>query len=176
MVASSVIGVLAQRLVRRICDRCTIENSPTVEEMSFYAGLGGRQFNFRRGTGCAYCSHTGFRDRIGIFEMLMRKFLFLLFTPGRERSSRSCRELRSLETRPSRSRGFSAGPSQIAAPPRNSYATLCGKLPQPWHNESTCSSSLLGSCFSWPSNPRRLNRPNRLQSRPRNRLNPSNSR
>jgi type IV pilus assembly protein PilB len=69
MVASSVGGVLAQRLVRRICDRCSIENSPTVEEMSFYAGLGGRQFAFRRGTGCAYCSHTGFRDRIGIFEV-----------------------------------------------------------------------------------------------------------
>jgi type IV pilus assembly protein PilB len=70
MVASSVIGVLAQRLVRRLCDRCSIENTPPVEEMSFYASLGGRQFNFRRGTGCAYCSHTGFRDRIGIFEVL----------------------------------------------------------------------------------------------------------
>jgi len=70
MVASSVIGVIAQRLVRRICDRCSIENTPSIEEMSFYANLGGRQFNFRRGTGCAYCSHTGFRDRIGIFEVL----------------------------------------------------------------------------------------------------------
>ncbi len=70
LVASSVIGVLAQRLVRRLCDRCSIENTPPVEEMSFYASLGGRQFNFRRGTGCAYCSHTGFRDRIGIFEVL----------------------------------------------------------------------------------------------------------
>ncbi len=70
MVASSVIGVLAQRLVRRICQRCHVEYQPAPEEIEFYRALGGQRAAFRRGTGCVYCSHTGFHDRIGVFEVM----------------------------------------------------------------------------------------------------------
>jgi type IV pilus assembly protein PilB len=70
MVASSVIGVEAQRLVRRICDRCAVAYEPGPEEIAFYRALHGTGFTFRHGTGCAHCSHTGFRDRLGIFEIL----------------------------------------------------------------------------------------------------------
>jgi type IV pilus assembly protein PilB len=70
MVASSVIGVEAQRLVRRICEQCTTDYEPPVVEMDFYQKIGGVRTRFKRGTGCVYCSHTGFRDRIGIFEVL----------------------------------------------------------------------------------------------------------
>ena len=70
MVASSVIGVVAQRLVRRICDSCAVDHEPTLEELAFYRSLGGDRERFRRGTGCSRCSHTGFRDRIGIFEVM----------------------------------------------------------------------------------------------------------
>jgi len=70
MVASSVIGVIAQRLVRRLCDHCPIGYEPTPEELEWYRAAGGVGTTFRRGMGCAYCSHTGFHDRIGLFEVL----------------------------------------------------------------------------------------------------------
>jgi type IV pilus assembly protein PilB len=70
MVASSVVGVEAQRLVRRICERCAAPDKPAMEQFAFYKSIGGVGSSFMRGTGCAYCSHTGFRGRIGIFEVL----------------------------------------------------------------------------------------------------------
>jgi len=70
MVASSVIGVQAQRLVRRICERCIVTDKPSPEQFAFYEAIGGQRSTFMRGTGCASCSHTGFHGRIGIFEVL----------------------------------------------------------------------------------------------------------
>jgi type IV pilus assembly protein PilB len=70
MVTSAVTGVLAQRLVRRICDQCVAIYEPAPEELAFYRSVGGHGLIFRRGTGCAYCAHTGFRGRIGVFEVL----------------------------------------------------------------------------------------------------------
>ncbi len=70
MIASSIIGVVAQRLVRRICERCSVEYEPSPEESDFYAAVGGGGRSFRRGAGCAHCSHTGFHDRVGLFEVL----------------------------------------------------------------------------------------------------------
>jgi type IV pilus assembly protein PilB len=70
MVASSISGVVAQRLVRRICDQCVVEAEPTAEELEFYRQLGGYRRNFWKGAGCAHCSHTGFHDRIGLFEVI----------------------------------------------------------------------------------------------------------
>jgi type IV pilus assembly protein PilB len=70
MVTSAVVGVLAQRLVRRICTQCGVPYEPAPEELSFYRSLGGQGSSFVRGTGCAFCAHTGFRGRIGVFEVL----------------------------------------------------------------------------------------------------------
>ncbi|MDQ6883320.1 MAG: GspE/PulE family protein [Candidatus Dormibacteraeota bacterium] len=70
MVTSAVVGVQAQRLVRRICDRCTTPYTPPAQEMAFYRAIGGVGTSFTHGTGCANCSHTGFHGRIGIFEVL----------------------------------------------------------------------------------------------------------
>jgi len=70
MVSSSVIGVEAQRLVRRICERCRTRDKPPVEQFAFYQAIGGKASMFVRGSGCAHCSHTGFHGRIGIFEVL----------------------------------------------------------------------------------------------------------
>ena len=70
MVTSAVIGVEAQRLVRRICDQCRTTYKPPLVEFEFYSAIGGRGAIFRRGSGCAHCSHTGFHDRIAIFEVL----------------------------------------------------------------------------------------------------------
>jgi general secretion pathway protein E len=71
LVASSVIGVVAQRLVRLICKHCKVEYAPTEREL---AGIGlspkdvpgGKLW---RGRGCPYCLNSGYRDRTAIFEL-----------------------------------------------------------------------------------------------------------
>jgi type IV pilus assembly protein PilB len=72
LVASSVIAILAQRLVRVVCTKCKIPDTPPAAETKA-AGITEQQLqnaNFSRGQGCANCSHTGYRGRRGIYEML----------------------------------------------------------------------------------------------------------
>jgi type IV pilus assembly protein PilB len=71
LVASSVLGIVSQRLVRRTCRSCAAPYIPTDEEMAFYLEGGGEpKDTFYRGTGCNYCSNTGYQDRIGVYEFL----------------------------------------------------------------------------------------------------------
>ncbi len=71
LVASSVLGIVSQRLVRRTCQACAAPYEPTPEEMAFYEDGGGAgKTTFVRGTGCHICSHTGYLDRIGVYEFL----------------------------------------------------------------------------------------------------------
>jgi len=75
LVASSLIAVIAQRLVRRICPSCRIESEPTEEDLlSLKAiGLSIDQFpsgKLWRGAGCPSCYNTGYVDRTGIYEIL----------------------------------------------------------------------------------------------------------
>lgn len=68
LIASSVIAILAQRLVRRICDRCAEPYRPLPE---IIARLGVSQDEvFRIGRGCPACTNRGYRGRIGVFELL----------------------------------------------------------------------------------------------------------
>ncbi|MBN1296100.1 type II/IV secretion system protein [bacterium] len=72
LIASSLIGVLAQRLVRVICPKCKQEYSPTPE---LTATLGIKEIpsglKLYRGTGCRECRHTGYHGRTGIFELML---------------------------------------------------------------------------------------------------------
>jgi len=71
LVASSVLAVVSQRLVRRICRACKEPYQPTEEEISFYKEGGGEgKAVFYRGRGCNFCSNTGYQDRIGVYELL----------------------------------------------------------------------------------------------------------
>ena len=71
LIASSVLGVVGQRLVRRICEACKTSYSPTIEELEFYAEGGGTpKKKFYKGAGCNFCSNTGYSDRIGVYELL----------------------------------------------------------------------------------------------------------
>ena len=71
LVASSVLGIVSQRLVRRICRSCKAPYKPTDEEMAFYVEGGGEEKRkFVHGTGCNFCSNTGYQDRIGVYEFL----------------------------------------------------------------------------------------------------------
>jgi general secretion pathway protein E len=71
LVASSVVGVVAQRMVRRVCPDCShrIEGS-TAEQMAYEQEMGEKQSKFLYGTGCKSCSYTGYLGRTGIFEIL----------------------------------------------------------------------------------------------------------
>jgi type IV pilus assembly protein PilB len=71
LVASSVIGVVGQRLVRKMCTYCRVPYTPTAEELAFYREGGGPdKMNFWVGEGCNFCSHTGYSDRVGVYELL----------------------------------------------------------------------------------------------------------
>jgi type IV pilus assembly protein PilB len=72
LVASSVIAIMAQRLVRVVCQKCKAPDTPSASEIKA-SGLTPEQLkraNFMRGQGCSNCNHTGYRGRKGIFEML----------------------------------------------------------------------------------------------------------
>ena len=72
LVASSVIAVLAQRLVRVVCNRCKKPWQPS-EAVLDQAGITSEQAenaSFSRGVGCNYCNKTGYRGRIAIFEIM----------------------------------------------------------------------------------------------------------
>jgi type IV pilus assembly protein PilB len=72
LVASSVVAILAQRLVRVTCTKCREPDQPPEAEIKA-AGITEEQLataNFLRGRGCNHCNHTGFRGRLGIFELL----------------------------------------------------------------------------------------------------------
>ncbi len=72
LIASSVLGVVGQRLLRRICPSCKASYTPTPEELDFYHDGGGTlSSGFFQGTGCNFCSHTGYKDRIGVYELLI---------------------------------------------------------------------------------------------------------
>jgi type II secretory ATPase GspE/PulE/Tfp pilus assembly ATPase PilB-like protein len=69
LVASSVIGVIAQRLVRKVCPHCRELYTPTEEEKR-ELGLTDFQGKFARGRGCEHCLGTGYLGRTAIYEIL----------------------------------------------------------------------------------------------------------
>jgi type IV pilus assembly protein PilB len=73
LIASSVIGILAQRLGRRICQNCKEPYRPPAEALHRVGFTVEDMENvvFYRGRGCEQCRHTGYRGRMGIFEMML---------------------------------------------------------------------------------------------------------
>ena len=72
LIASSVVGVVAQRLVRRVCSHCTTEVEPTMEEkLAYREAMDEELKSYSGGMGCNFCNHTGFRGRTGVFELLV---------------------------------------------------------------------------------------------------------
>jgi general secretion pathway protein E len=71
LIASAVIGVVAQRMVRRVCPDCgRLIEAPLVEQMAYEKEMGKKQTEFIYGTGCKSCAYTGYLGRTGIFEIL----------------------------------------------------------------------------------------------------------
>jgi len=71
LVASALAGVVAQRLVRRVCDHChTMADVSPEERLAFEAEMGSAPTRFHQGQGCNFCADTGYRGRVGVFEVL----------------------------------------------------------------------------------------------------------
>jgi len=74
LISAALQGIVAQRLVRRVCDNCKEPHEPTVAQHSWLVEqLGEKQAGkagFVRGRGCNYCYLTGYRGRIGVYELL----------------------------------------------------------------------------------------------------------
>jgi general secretion pathway protein E len=71
LVASAVIGVVAQRMVRQVCPDCSrLIEAPLVEQIAYEKEMGEKRTEFRYGTGCKSCAYTGYLGRTGIFEIL----------------------------------------------------------------------------------------------------------
>jgi general secretion pathway protein E len=72
LITTTLVGVLAQRLVRETCPHCIEEYVPTIEEAAVLRMPTEKlqTYRFRRGKGCLHCRQTGFTGRTGIFEVL----------------------------------------------------------------------------------------------------------
>jgi len=74
LIAAALQGIVAQRLVRRVCDSCREPISPTPGQESWLKAQLGKAYpaeaGFVRGRGCNYCYLTGYRGRIGVYELL----------------------------------------------------------------------------------------------------------
>ncbi|MDR4936106.1 ATPase, T2SS/T4P/T4SS family [Rossellomorea marisflavi] len=71
LVASSLSGVVAQRLIRRVCRDCKEVVPATAREIGIFAKRGMKIETITRGTGCSSCNMTGYKGRIAIHEILM---------------------------------------------------------------------------------------------------------
>lgn len=73
LVASSVRAIMAQRLVRRVCKKCAQPYTPTADEIRLL-GLDEdfiKNSTFMKGRGCSACGHTGYKGRMGIYEIFI---------------------------------------------------------------------------------------------------------
>ncbi len=73
LISSTVISVLAQRLLRRICLKCAAPYVPNAREVE-HMGLTMaevREYEYKKGRGCSNCSYTGYRGRVAVYELLV---------------------------------------------------------------------------------------------------------
>jgi len=90
LIASSLLGVLAQRLVRVICPHCKVEVFPVPEllqEIGYRSDGGYGTDHFFEGRGCERCSQTGYTSRIGIYELMLMNDELRKLTVGKADSN-----------------------------------------------------------------------------------------
>jgi len=73
LITATVEAILAQRLVRRICTQCREQVEPSDEILSQLAMIGTDTSDkeFFRGRGCEHCNNTGYKGRVGLFELMV---------------------------------------------------------------------------------------------------------
>jgi type IV pilus assembly protein PilB len=70
MIAVALMGVISQRLVRRLCPHCS-ESYPAGDHELRYLGIHGGSYTFRRAKGCPMCNNSGYKGRIAVHEILL---------------------------------------------------------------------------------------------------------
>ncbi|MFC1681507.1 GspE/PulE family protein, partial [Pseudomonadota bacterium] len=70
LIASSIVGVLSQRLVRKLCPSCAESYAPSEQERELLGESANADTRLKRAVGCAVCENTGFRGRTGIYELI----------------------------------------------------------------------------------------------------------
>jgi len=72
LITSAVVGIIAQRLVRRVCPQCrTLREVPEEERVAYEKEMGEKRTRFYHGAGCNYCALTGYHGRMGVYEILV---------------------------------------------------------------------------------------------------------
>ena len=75
LTATALRAVIAQRLIRKLCDNCRIEYQPTQGELGWLGKLIGKdkakKIKLKQAEGCHHCNNTGYRGRVGVFEILI---------------------------------------------------------------------------------------------------------
>lgn len=75
LAATALRAVVAQRLVRRLCDNCFVDYEPDTRELAWIKSMIGEEeasaMQLKRAVGCHRCNNTGYRGRIGVFELLV---------------------------------------------------------------------------------------------------------
>lgn len=71
LIGASLVGIIAQRLVRKICDECKDEYIPTPTELNMVKDIADIEHtHFYKGKGCHVCNYTGYRGRVGVYEIM----------------------------------------------------------------------------------------------------------
>jgi len=70
LLSSSLLGVLAQRLVRKLCDHCKREHTPDTTERKLLGLNGDKNLKIYEAVGCEHCNQRGYRGRTGIYELV----------------------------------------------------------------------------------------------------------
>jgi len=82
LISSTLVGIVAQRMVRRICTHCRAPSQPSIKEhIAYEEEMKEQPTTFYSGAGCNLCANTGYRGRTGLFELLVmseeiRRMLF----------------------------------------------------------------------------------------------------
>lgn len=71
LVSSVLVVAIAQRLVRRICPHCRVPYTPSRETLRFWNLENTEEIEFMRGEGCFLCNESGYKGRVGIYEVLV---------------------------------------------------------------------------------------------------------
>jgi type IV pilus assembly protein PilB len=78
LIASSLLGVLSQRLLRAVCQECAVDYRPNPDVLRELFSVPPEGFRWRRGRGCSRCHHTGYRGRLPVGELWVPSEMDLL--------------------------------------------------------------------------------------------------
>ena len=74
LAATALRAVVAQRLVRKLCDYCSVDDEPSATDLAWVHSVLGdevKDINLKRPVGCHRCNNSGYRGRVGVFELLV---------------------------------------------------------------------------------------------------------